>query len=64
MKACPGQKSQNKFTFQTAKPIKRFVIKGVPAEVAEQEFKEFLGLDKISYDKAEILTSKKRTVGF
>ena len=31
----------------------------MPAEVTEQEFKEFLGLDKINYAKAERLTSKR-----
>ena len=34
-------------------------MKGVPAEVTEQEFKEFLDLNKISYPKAERLTSEK-----
>ena len=31
----------------------------MPAEVTEQEFREFLDLNKISYAKAERLTSKK-----
>ena len=31
----------------------------MPAEVTEQELKEFLDLDKINYTKAEKLTSKK-----
>ena len=31
----------------------------MPAEVTEQEFKEFLDLHKINYAKAERLTSKK-----
>ena len=35
------------------------VVKGVPAEVTEQEFKEFLDLNKINYAKAERLASKK-----
>ena len=54
MKACLGQK-----VYQTAKPIKSLVVKGVPAEVTAQEFKEFLDLNKISYAKAERLISKK-----
>ena len=33
--------------------------KGVPTEVSEKDFKEFLDLDKIIYTKAERLTSKK-----
>ena len=37
----------------------RLVVKGVPAEVTEQEFKEFFDLNKINYSKAERLTSKK-----
>ena len=37
---------------------KSLVVKGVPAEVTEQEFKD-LDLNKISYAKAEGLTSKK-----
>ena len=45
--------------YQTAKPKKSLVVKGVPAEVTEQEFKEFLDLNKINYAKAERLTSKK-----
>ena len=31
----------------------------MPAEVTEQEFKEFVDLNKINYAKAERLTSKK-----
>ena len=45
--------------YQTAKPKKSLVVKGVSAEVTEQEFKEFLDLDKINYAKAERLTGKK-----
>ena len=45
-------KSQNKSK-------KSPVVKGVPAEVTEQEFKEFLDLNKINYAKAERLTGKK-----
>ena len=61
MKACPGQKVKISLpkAYQTANPKKSLVIKEVPAEVTEQEFKEFLDRNKISYAKAERLTSKK-----
>ena len=61
MKACLGQKVKISLpkAYQTAKPKKSLVVKGVPAEVTEQEFKEFLDLNKINYAKAERLTSKK-----
>ena len=61
MKACLGQKVKISLpkAYQTAKPKKSLVVKGVPAEVTEQEFKEFLDLSKISYAKAERLTSEK-----
>ena len=45
--------------YQTANPKTSLVIKGLSAEVTEQEFKEFLDLNKINYAKAERLTSKK-----
>ena len=43
MKVCLGQKVKISLpkAFQTAKPKKSLVVKGVPAEVTEQEFKEF-----------------------
>ena len=52
MKACVDQKVKISLpkAYQTA---------GVPAEVTEQEFKEFLDVNKINYSKAERLTSKK-----
>ena len=61
MKACLGQKVKISLpkAYQTAKPKKSLVVKEVPAEVTEQEFKEFLDLNKISYAKAERLTGKK-----
>ena len=61
MKACLGQKVKISLpkAYQTAKPKKSLVVKGVPAEVTEQEFKEFLDLNKINYAKAERLISKK-----
>ena len=46
--------------YQTAKAAsKTLVVKGVPTEVLEKDFKEFLGLNKITYTKAERMTSKK-----
>ena len=61
MQACLGQKVKISLpkAYQTAKPKKSLVVKGVPAEVTEQEFKEFLDLNKINYVKAERLTSDK-----
>ena len=61
MKACPGQKIKISLpeVYQTAKPKTGIVVKEVPAEVTEQELKEFLDLNKINYAKAERLTSKK-----
>ena len=56
MKACPGQNV--KISLPKACQ-KRVVIKGVPAEVTDQELKEFLDLNKISYAEAERLTGKK-----
>ena len=45
--------------YQSSQPKKSLVIKGVPAEVSEQEFEEFLDLNKINYAKVEQLISKK-----
>ena len=60
MKACLGQNVKISWpkAYQNAKLKKSLVIKGVPAEVTEQEFKEFLDFNKINYAKAERLTSK------
>ena len=63
MKACPGQNVSASLpkTYQTAKTAsKTLVVKGVTTEVSEKDFKEFLDLNKIIYDKAERLTSKER----
>ena len=63
MKAALGQKVKISLpeAFQTSKAHnKRLVVKGVPSDITETEFKEFLGLNKISYAKAERLKSKKR----
>ena len=61
MKVCLGQKVKINLpkVYQTAKPQKSLVVKGVSAEVTEQEFKGSLDLHKINYAKAERLTSKK-----
>ena len=61
MKACLGQNVKISLpkAYQSSQPTKVLVIKGVPAEVSEQEFKEFLDLNKINYAKAERLISKK-----
>ena len=61
MKACLGQKVKISLpkAYQTAKPKKSLVLKKVLAEVTEQEFKEFLDLNKVNYAKAERLASKK-----
>ena len=50
--------------FQTNKvQTKSIAIKGVPTDITDTEFLEFLDLNKINYAKAERLKSKK-TVGF
>ena len=61
MKACLGQNVKISLSkaYQAAKAKKSLVVKGVPTEVSEQEFKEFLDLNKINYAKAERLISKK-----
>ena len=62
MKACLGQNVLASLpkAYQTAKTAsKTFVVKGVPTEVSEKDFKEFLDLNKIIYAKAERLASKK-----
>ena len=63
MKACLGQNVSASLpkAYQTAKTAsKTLVVKGVPTEVSEKDFKEFLDLNKIIYAKAERLTSKDR----
>ena len=52
-KAYQTSKSQNKI----------LAIKGVPTDITENEFKEFLDLNKINLAKAERLKSKKRRQG-
>ena len=43
----------------TKQKNKCLVVKGVPTDLTDEEFKEFLGLNKISYAKAERYKSKK-----
>ena len=46
--------------FQTNKiQTKSLAIKGVPTDITDSEFTEFLDLNKINYAKAELLKSKK-----
>ena len=46
--------------YQTSKSRNKILaIKGVPTDITENEFKEFLDLNKINYAKAERLNSKK-----
>ena len=62
MKAALGQKVQVSLpkAFQTSKAQnKRLAVKGVPTDITETEFKEFLGLNKINCAEAERLKSKK-----
>ena len=62
LKAALGQKVKISLpkAFQTSKAQnKRLVVKGVPTDITETESKEFLGLNKINYAKAERLKSKK-----
>ena len=62
MKAALGQKVKVSLpkAYQTNKvPNKRLAVKGVPIDITETEFKEFLDLNKISYAKAERLKGQK-----
>ena len=62
MKAASGQKVKISLpkAFQTNKvQNKCLAVKGVPTDITEAEFKEFLDLNKITYVKAERLKSKK-----
>ena len=62
MKAALGQKVKISLpkAFQTNKVSTRsLAAKGVPTDITEADFKEFLDLNKISYTKAERLKSKK-----
>ena len=62
MKAALGQNV--KITLPKAYQINRsqnksLAIKGVPTDITDDEFREFLNLNKISYAKADRLKSKK-----
>ena len=62
MKAAPGENVRVSLTktYQiTQKQNKCLVVKGVPTDITETDFKEFLDLNKICYAKAERLKSKK-----
>ena len=62
MKAASGQKVKTSLpkAFQTNRvQNKRLAVKGVPTDITEAKFKEFLDLNKITYAKAERLNSKK-----
>ena len=62
MKACLGQNVSESLpkAYQTAMAASKYlVVKGMPTEVSEKDFKESLDLNKIIYAKAEHLTSKK-----
>ena len=62
MKAALGQNVRISLpkAFQTNKvSTKSLAVKGVPTDITEADFKEFLDLNKISYAKAERLKSKK-----
>ena len=62
MKAALGQKVKISLpkAFQTNKVSTRsLAVEGVPTDITEADFKEFLDLNKISYAKAERLKSKK-----
>ena len=62
MKVALGQKVNISLpkAFQTNKvSTKSLAVKGVPTDITEAEFKEFLDLNEISYAKAERLKSEK-----
>ena len=62
MKAAQGQKVKVSLpeAYETSKvPSKSLAVKGVPTDITEVEFIEFLDLNKIKYAKAEHLKSKK-----
>ena len=62
MNATPGKNVRVSLpkAFQTKKDEpKNLAVKGVPTDITDNEFKEFLDLNKIAYDKAERLKSKK-----
>ena len=61
MKAAPGKSVKVSLpkAFQANKTqTKSLAIKGVPTDITDKEFQEFLNLNKINYAKAERLKSK------
>ena len=66
MKAALGQTVKVSLlkAFQTIKiQTKSLAVEGVPTDITDSEFKEFLDLNKINVAKAELLKSKKRWKG-
>ena len=66
MKAAPGKNVKISLhkAFQTSKvQTKRIAIKGVPTDIMDIEFKEFLDLNKITCAKVERLKKSKKMVG-
>ena len=62
MKAALGKNVKTSLSkaFQTSKEqTKSLAVKGVPTDITDDEFKEFLDLNKITYAEAESLKSKK-----
>ena len=62
MKAALGQNVKVSLpkVFQINKQqTKSLAVKGVPSDISDFEFKEFLGLNKINFAKAERLKNKK-----
>ena len=62
MKAAPGQNVKVSLpkAFHTNKQqTKSLSVKGVPTDISDSEFKEFLDLNKITFAKDECLKSKK-----
>ena len=62
MKAALGQNVKVSLpkAFQINKQqTKSLAVKGVPSDISDSEFKEFLDLNKINFAKAERLKSKK-----
>ena len=66
IKAAPGKNGKVSLpkAFQTKKnQNKSLAIKGVPTDLTDDEFREFLDLNKINYAKVDRLKSKKRRQG-
>ena len=62
MKAAPGQNvkvSLPKAFKINKQQTKSLAVTGVPSDISDSEFKEFLGLNKINFAQAERLKSKK-----